>query len=1600
MDAKKNKTGNAVRTSFITKGFMQKTVASFATVFFIFSGIPVPTSFAAAAPITLNEAQQPVSTVTLEQANAQADVAQAPIPSGAAVQAANPLSPASGLTGDVVVPGTAYNPAVITQFMNQPMLNASNGSPRATIALTQASRKNFFFAYALPDTGDFVFAYFGNGYFDSQDQGQVWVGSTTDLSSGVIFAVNGQAGKQLKVEVLDSQGQRAIVYLDLTGTRQNYSLNLTGTGIDPAHVAQIVFTVDREHMGTSGSVAVETAGLAYTPVISGNSYDPSQVTVLPNHPIVSSGRGSSAPGYDAVNGTLQVVQSSHAQFTMNYTLADADDFVFAHVGDGYFGYPQNTWVGSTMNLGSAATFSVKGPAGKQLKVEVLDSHGQRAIVYLDLTGTRQNYSLNLTGTGIDPAHVAQIVFTADREHMGTSGSVAVETAGLAYTPVISDTTPEPVTNFGAQTPVVGEVEPLGLNTVTSLIQPSANQFTAAFNLQNGGSQRWAAARIDFQSGFLFNTQSSNIVLGVHLTGASYYKLEVEDSEGLKVTFRVNVTNGNIRVTNAMLRSAEVAGFDATQIKALVLVVDDPQATTGQMTVNTQGLVYTPVISPDPSQNPSGLPGLPSGTLGQPQIATVYPPDATMEASLQPQGMSFSFINGRSGWAGGGLTFDDFGTAEYETVDLSGTGQLMFELWGTVPNGRIKMEIVAADDSRDWVYLTAITTAQGNVWKVQTANFESVDLAHVRVIYFVAEGLGQQGELHVNYLPPASSINLPVTNNFVSASSPNPATTVSGTADGIRIDFTGGSFADSAMGGWNYDNPATAGQETVDLSQQQSLIFGLSGFVHVGSNAARNYRDNTVLFTVTDLNGQTASFYLNGVTTTERMFVVPTSSFSQLDLAHIASMKFSVDGYNVAATWLNVHTGPMLPPAVPSGWTRAKTNENFAIRISHESYDQILDVMDLRTGVSTKIIQIYAGPSTGHPLKEPIDVDPSGKYVIYTTDTWSVGGTDFYVSSIQNPDDTFNFYIGKFQPLSIQYQENKILINTKADPYRPAGVYEVDLVTSAVVFSPDVPEGWTPVSSNAAVAYRISFHNTNPNELNYHLLEAMDLNTGKIIEVRKAYSAPGGEAFKGFVDVSSDGKYIVYEVVYTRGSFPQTVEVLNLNDGTVFKVFTGHATLERVDYFENHIDLHTGAVEQENVVSGTYIVQLSDGTFRFVPDVPEGWTRAASNANYAFTVGPVVVNGFHYNQGIQVMDLRTGQIQVVGQRLDARAGFYPTPYMLDMSPDGKKVVSQVEEPYEGHRWIEIFDLSSQTDSLKVGIERATVDSMVFEGEEVRVHTVPSSVDTKPRGTYIVNMTDGSYQFVQDVPEGWTRAASNANFAFHVKEEVVGGKTIKTLQLLDLMTGQVQEVVKTQPPAITTFSRYDVSADGNAVIYEMNSYMHVQSISDPATLWAGGGIPTSVSTSGHLVNFVYEDGTNIWIDTQTFQWVPMALPSGWTRAVSNPNYAIQVQTVGVKQILVVKDLMTGKDIRVAVAKAPSKIVKKYDVAPDGKTVVYSISGLSGKAGTTVVQGLADGSKRATLSGVPTSIRFVSGKWVLVINGRTLKVDPVTGKIVYKT
>ena len=76
---------------FSPKKIVFKTTALLTAVFFIFSGIIVPSAFALLNELTLNEAQKPVSTLTLEQANAQTPAVQRVVPSGVALQNSDPL---------------------------------------------------------------------------------------------------------------------------------------------------------------------------------------------------------------------------------------------------------------------------------------------------------------------------------------------------------------------------------------------------------------------------------------------------------------------------------------------------------------------------------------------------------------------------------------------------------------------------------------------------------------------------------------------------------------------------------------------------------------------------------------------------------------------------------------------------------------------------------------------------------------------------------------------------------------------------------------------------------------------------------------------------------------------------------------------------------------------------------------------------------------------------------------------------------------------------------------------------------------------------------------------------------------------------------------------------------------------------------------------------------------------------------------------------------------------------------------------------------------------------------------------------------------------
>jgi len=811
---------------------------------------------------------------------------------------------------------TIYNPALVTQLANQPVLSSGSGSEGGTangmISVTQSSSRNFSFNYSLADADDFVFAYLSNGYFTDATH---FNGQTVNLSTGLTLAAQGASGQQLKVEIKDVNGQQTVVYLALSGTKQNYTINLLGLGIDAAKVAQIAFIADRSHMQATGQVDVEVNGMyyipviigvpgtavpssypfpsltvfsspngagnlvqydadrfrlnynlsqtgsyagsissfddfgtvgvesydlstattliaglrfasgsgsvyveledasghrakflatgittaekfiqipvsalrnafpsfdlshvkninfiletqkvtdkvgalevrfgkyPYTPVISGGIYNPTAITQLPNQPVLSSGNGSVS---GTANGMISVTQSSSRNFSMVYTLPDNDDFVFSYVGNGYFN--NNVWVGSSVNLSAGLTLAANGPAGKQLKVEVKDVTGKVAVYYLNLSGTKQNYTINLAGLGIDATKVAQIVFVADKQHMGANGQVAVELGGLSYIPVIGGPTTAPVTDFSALRPSVSPIEAVTHTTVTSFVQASADQFVMDFNLAAGGSQRWAAGMLLFSPGAYFNAAVSDIVLDVSVTGARYYKVEVEDANGRKVMVRVNQTTGKIAITNALLQMAGIVGFNAASIKAVILVVDDPSASVGRLTVNTRGLFYQPAVST--------LPGTPA-----------VDPFAVNGASAQltqPDSSHFSLQYNVS-------TANSFGGAVIHwqgTADLSSLSSLDFGLkMNQACTGHcVRLTIKDAQGHSAAFWLDDLTASYKgySIPKTVLQNiFPDLNLTQIKEISFVVEnnatGL-KSGTLDVNvkgllFVPVVSSVETTVT----------------------------------------------------------------------------------------------------------------------------------------------------------------------------------------------------------------------------------------------------------------------------------------------------------------------------------------------------------------------------------------------------------------------------------------------------------------------------------------------------------------------------------------------------------------------------------------------------------------------------------------------------------------------------------------------------------------------------------------------------------------------------------------------------------------------------------------------------------------------
>ncbi|MFH1208972.1 MAG: triose-phosphate isomerase, partial [Candidatus Omnitrophota bacterium] len=144
--------------------------------------------------------------------------------------------------------------------------------------------------------------------------------------------------------------------------------------------------------------------------------------------------------------------------------------------------------------------------------------------------------------------------------------------------------------------------------------------------------------------------------------------------------------------------------------------------------------------------------------GQQNIINVFNPGrATVKSGWEVpgRGLSFTFNTGSDGYVGAGLQL--FTPGGEGSADLSSLSNLRFELYGRVPNSRIKLVIKDITGVADYSYLDGISSVQGRIWQIPLAMIRNVDLKRIRTIEFMAEGSkNTEGELHVNYSAPARS----------------------------------------------------------------------------------------------------------------------------------------------------------------------------------------------------------------------------------------------------------------------------------------------------------------------------------------------------------------------------------------------------------------------------------------------------------------------------------------------------------------------------------------------------------------------------------------------------------------------------------------------------------------------------------------------------------------------------------------------------------------------------------------------------------------------------------------------------------------------------
>ncbi len=179
------------------------------------------------------------------------------------------------------------------------------------------------------------------------------------------------------------------------------------------------------------------------------------------------------------------------------------------------------------------------------------------------------------------------------------------------------------------------------------------------------------------------------------------------------------------------------------------------------------------------------------------------------------------------------------------------------------------------------------------------------------------------------------------------------------------------------------------------------------------------------------------------------------------------------------------------------------------------------------------------------------------------------------------------------------------------------------------------------------------------------------------DTQQFISGPGVSDPTLIVNESSDGKYLVVAYEFNGGPVIQVIELLSMSLVGSVRLPDYLNGASRIDEIHNigsgQFSIHTHGVFRVRdmpAVRRTFNLAIRpDGHLDLGEVLPEGWTRAISNNNFAFQIVPV---WSFLGKGLRLLDLKTG----VEQTLAAYAieSYGDNIFKVyDVSPDGQFVV---------------------------------------------------------------------------------------------------------------------------------------------------------------------------------------------------------------------------------------------------------------------------------------------------------------------------------------